>query len=125
MTTGWTWLFMPTKRSLVSIYRRDPIPTLPRQSLVPTTTSLPPVVDGNYQRSRQQECVNTQQTPIDFRMSQEAAAYNSALLEMCQLDLGRFLQDHNSTMLNYGSEFQPIPQLKQILGDHPNFDEIQ
>jgi hypothetical protein len=63
--------------------------------------------------------------PVDFRMSHEAAAYNSALLETCQLDLERFLQNHHSTTLNYGSEFRPIPQLQQILGSHPNFDEIK
>ena len=35
--------------------------------------------------------------------------------------MGRFLNYHQTTTLNYGSEFRPLGDLKTILGGHPNF----
>jgi hypothetical protein len=60
-----------------------------------------------------------------FSMDEAAAAHNSKLLEEHGFDLGKFLAAHSDTTLNYGSEFRPIEQLARILGQHPNFDELQ
>jgi hypothetical protein len=63
--------------------------------------------------------------PVSFAMTLDAAQKNSALLEKYDLDFEKFLSAHDRTTLGYGSEFRPISQLKKILGEHPNFPELE
>jgi hypothetical protein len=62
--------------------------------------------------------------PIHFSMDAKAARHNSRLLEAKGYDFEQFLKRHLNTTLNYGSEFCPISQLRKILGNHPNFQEL-
>jgi hypothetical protein len=47
--------------------------------------------------------------------------HNSGLLEKCTFDLTPFLDDHQTSTLESGSEFCPVSQLTSILGEHLNF----
>jgi hypothetical protein len=59
--------------------------------------------------------------PIRFDLSEDSVSFNSELLKESDLDLGKFLAQHQDTTLNFGSEFRPIADLEKILGLHPNF----
>jgi hypothetical protein len=63
--------------------------------------------------------------PVVFEMTQEAAAHNSQLLADNNFDLDKFLTANKETTLGYGSEFRSIQQLRTILGEHPNFPELE
>ena len=60
--------------------------------------------------------------PIRFDLSEESVSFNSSLLAESDLDLEKFLAQHQETTLNFGSEFRPIDDLRKILGQHPNFE---
>jgi hypothetical protein len=59
--------------------------------------------------------------PVRFDLSEDSVRFNSELLRESDLDLGKFLAQHQDTTRNFGSEFRPIGDLEKILGLHPNF----
>jgi hypothetical protein len=59
--------------------------------------------------------------PVNFNLSEEAVRFNTKLLKDNGLSLQDLLQKHQETMLGFGLEFRPLDQLKEILGQHPNF----
>lgn len=59
--------------------------------------------------------------PIWFDLS-EVIGFKSDLLLASNLDLEQFLAQHQGTTLNCGSEFRPIGELRNILGQDPNFE---
>ena len=59
--------------------------------------------------------------PIYFDTTKRSLNHNSELLHSFDYDTGRFLNYHQSTTLNYGSEYHPLGDLEKILGGHPNF----
>jgi hypothetical protein len=59
--------------------------------------------------------------PIQFDLSEDSVGFNSERLRESDLDLEKFLAQHQDTTLNFGSEFRPIGDLEKILGLHPNF----
>jgi hypothetical protein len=62
---------------------------------------------------------------VRFTFDEAGAAQNSALLEKCDFDFSRLVNENRDTTLDYGSEFRPLNQLRRILGQHPNFSELE
>jgi hypothetical protein len=46
-------------------------------------------------------------------------------LEKYDFDFSRLVNENRETTLGYGSEFRPLTQLRRILGQHPNFSELE
>jgi hypothetical protein len=59
--------------------------------------------------------------PIRFDLSKDSVRFSSELLRESDLDLEKFLAQHQDTTLKFGSDFRPIGDLEKILGLHPNF----
>jgi hypothetical protein len=62
--------------------------------------------------------------PIRFSTDPEALKHNAQLLQSHQYSMESLISRNNKTTLAYGSEFQPIHQLKSILGKHPHFQQL-
>ena len=58
---------------------------------------------------------------ISFDTTEKSLNQNSELLHSFDFDMGIFLNYHQTTTLNYRSEFRPLGDLETILGGHPNF----
>jgi hypothetical protein len=58
-------------------------------------------------------------------MTDEAAENNNKLLQLYNFNLTALLDDFQEITLGYGSEFRPVEQLRTILGEHPNFEELE
>jgi hypothetical protein len=63
-----------------------------------------------------------QRPPILFDISPASLAANTALITSFDFDFEALLADNQDTTIGYNSEFRPVSQLKEILGDHPNFE---
>ena len=59
--------------------------------------------------------------PIFFDTDKDSLNRNSELLASFSSDLGRLIETHRHTTLNYGSEFRPLNDMRNILGKHPHF----
>ena len=59
--------------------------------------------------------------PFRFDTSKEAIEFNAKLLEEFDLDLGKLIEAHRGSTLDYGSEFRSVRELTPLLGRHPNF----
>ena len=69
-------------------------------------------------------CPTPSKPDLMFGTGKEARESNWALLERFEGDLSRMMEDQKGTTIWHGSEFRPVDQLREVLGDHPNFDHL-
>ena len=62
--------------------------------------------------------------PIKFDTSNKAMRHNSQLLKESGYNLEKLFLANSGTTLKYGSKFGPINQLRQVMGAHPQFEEL-
>jgi hypothetical protein len=62
--------------------------------------------------------------PVKFDISIKAMEHNSRLLKEADYNLEKLFLASPGTTLDYGSEFCPINQLRQVMGGHPQFEEL-
>jgi hypothetical protein len=103
----------------------DPLAFLPEPVEGPDDYFKPPPIFIKNLRTVFHATVPTPtKSPIHFDVLPSALAHNSRLLESCDHDFERFLNNKGTTTLSPGSEFRPLDQLILILGTHPNFPEL-
>jgi hypothetical protein len=61
---------------------------------------------------------------VEFATDEASLEKNRAALERHAYDLESLFAANKGMTLDYGSEFCPLNQLEQILGDHPLFPEL-
>jgi len=61
---------------------------------------------------------------VMFEMSDEARQFNHDRLREHGFDLSELLKANVGTTLDFGSEFRPVSQLAELLGDHPSFGVV-
>jgi hypothetical protein len=61
---------------------------------------------------------------VKFDTSSHAMKHNSRLLKESDYNLEKLFLANSGTTLDYGSEFRPINQLRQVMGGHPQFEEL-
>ena len=69
-------------------------------------------------------CPTPAKSDLTFNAGRDARASNWALLARFDGDLSRMIESQRGTTVWHGSEFRPIDQLKEVVGDHPNFDHL-
>jgi hypothetical protein len=62
---------------------------------------------------------------IAFEMTSQAVSHNSSLLLADGYDFEKCVKSQKGMTMGYGSKCCPISQLQLILGQHPNFPELQ
>ena len=65
-----------------------------------------------------------QKCPLDFEFTIDAANHNSSLLEEVGYDLSKFIDQHPSSTISYGSELRPLSHLEPLLHHHPLYDQF-
>jgi hypothetical protein len=63
--------------------------------------------------------------PVRFETSDEALEHNSSYLRDCGWDFEEVFRRNRGTTIDHGSEFRPIAQLEEAIGDHPNFGKLK
>jgi hypothetical protein len=58
---------------------------------------------------------------VRLGMDVEDLNHNTNFLADCDWDLEKLFQQHAGTTVDHGSEFRPVEQLRQIVGQHPGF----
>ena len=89
------------------------------------TYSAPPVMLENIKRVFAASVPTPKKSTICFATDPISLQHNSDLLEGFGFDLERLIQAEADTTLGYGSEFRPLAQLKLVIGNHPNFQELE
>jgi hypothetical protein len=61
---------------------------------------------------------------VHFGISPCAVQHKAKLLAKHDFDLERLPYSKSGTTVGYGSEIRPLPQLENLMGDHPNFGPL-
>jgi hypothetical protein len=64
-------------------------------------------------------------SPLAFEASDRAALHNQAILQSYNNDISKLLDDHQSLILKYGSEFRPIDVLEPLLLHHYHWPKLR
>jgi hypothetical protein len=77
------------------------------------------------------ECALRKETPVprkppfQFDMTPKAREHNTKILEECDYDLEKVIQQNTGSTISHGSEFRDEETLRAILGNHPYYNDFK